>query len=225
MKKGFTLIELLAVIVILAIIALIAVPIVLNIISDSKESSVERSAELYMDAVETAITKENLKRKFNPVECEVQNSGNLICDDDTENVLEIEMQGKKPTEGVITISNSKIEGFKNLKFENNYVSIGEEGKIIITTTKQENESGPKIITFTIDDEEYQAEEGMTWEELADSDYDVSVYLIVESSCIYDLCFSNSDSGIWDNQKNRRVQLSDIVTPNGVYESKYGGPTD
>ena len=38
-KKGFTLIELLAVIVILAIIALIATPIILNIISDSKEES------------------------------------------------------------------------------------------------------------------------------------------------------------------------------------------
>ena len=45
MKNGFTLIELLAVIVILAIITLIAVPIVLNIINDSKESSLLRSAE------------------------------------------------------------------------------------------------------------------------------------------------------------------------------------
>lgn len=36
-KKGFTLIELLAVIVILAIIALVAVPLVLNVIEDSKQ--------------------------------------------------------------------------------------------------------------------------------------------------------------------------------------------
>ena len=55
MKKGFTLIELLAVIVILAIIALIATPIVLNIISDSRESSNLRSAEFYLDAVEYTI--------------------------------------------------------------------------------------------------------------------------------------------------------------------------
>jgi prepilin-type N-terminal cleavage/methylation domain-containing protein len=54
-SKGFTLIELLAVIVILAIIALIAVPIVLNIIDDSKESSLLRSAEFYLDAVEYTI--------------------------------------------------------------------------------------------------------------------------------------------------------------------------
>ena len=47
MKRGFTLIELLSVIVILAIIALIAVPIVINIISDSKTESKKRSVQLY----------------------------------------------------------------------------------------------------------------------------------------------------------------------------------
>ena len=55
MKNGFTLIELLAVLVILAIIAIITVPIVLNIINDAKESSLLRSAEFYLDAVEYTI--------------------------------------------------------------------------------------------------------------------------------------------------------------------------
>ena len=55
MKKGFTLIELLAVIVILAIIALIATPIVLDIIDDSKKSSVKISADNYAKAVEYYI--------------------------------------------------------------------------------------------------------------------------------------------------------------------------
>ena len=55
MKKGFTLIELLAVIVILAIIALIATPIILNIISTSKEESDKRSIELYGEAIKNAI--------------------------------------------------------------------------------------------------------------------------------------------------------------------------
>ena len=59
-KKGFTLIELLAVIVILAIIALIATPIILNIISDSREESNKRSVELYGKAVEQAIAKSQL---------------------------------------------------------------------------------------------------------------------------------------------------------------------
>lgn len=55
-RNGFTLVELLAVIVILAIISLIAVPIVINLINDSKQKSLERSIDLYASAVETAIT-------------------------------------------------------------------------------------------------------------------------------------------------------------------------
>ncbi len=66
-RNGFTLIELLAVIVILAIIALIAVPIILNIIGDAKKESLERSKELYIDAVENAIVKENFTSEFNPI--------------------------------------------------------------------------------------------------------------------------------------------------------------
>ena len=57
MKKGFTLIELLAVIVILAIISSIAIPIVINIIEDTKVSSLKRSSELYIDAVELTLAK------------------------------------------------------------------------------------------------------------------------------------------------------------------------
>ena len=66
MKKGFTLIELLAVIVILAIIALIATPIVLDIIEDSKNSSIKRSIELYADAVENSVAKAQLNGSVVP---------------------------------------------------------------------------------------------------------------------------------------------------------------
>ena len=64
-KKGFTLIELLAAIVLLAIIALIAVPIVLNLIKDSKKSSAVRSAEIYLEAAETFIVSDQLNNALN----------------------------------------------------------------------------------------------------------------------------------------------------------------
>ena len=67
-KYGFTLVELLAVIVILAIIALIAVPIILNIIGDTKKQSDERSIELYGDAIKNAVADYSLK---NPTDEEV----------------------------------------------------------------------------------------------------------------------------------------------------------
>lgn len=53
MKKGFTLIELLAVIVILAIIALIAVPIILDIIEDTKTSSFKETINGILRAAES----------------------------------------------------------------------------------------------------------------------------------------------------------------------------
>ena len=83
-NKGFTLIELLAVIVILAIIALIAVPIVLNIIDDSKKESINRSIELYMNHVQKVIAKEQMKDPtFNPSECEIKPKGILECKNGT----------------------------------------------------------------------------------------------------------------------------------------------
>ena len=94
-KKGFTLIELLAVIVILAIIALIATPIILNIISDSKEESNKRSVELYGKAVENAVAKyqlnnnESISGTFTTTdgktltkgekELKVEYNGNVVC--------------------------------------------------------------------------------------------------------------------------------------------------
>ena len=94
-KKGFTLIELLAVIVILAIIALIATPIILNIISDSKEESNKRSVELYGKAVEQAIAKYQLNNNESILgtftttdgktltkgekELKVEYNGNVVC--------------------------------------------------------------------------------------------------------------------------------------------------
>ena len=60
MKKGFTLIELLAVIVILAVIALIALPIILDMIEDSRKGAALASANGYVRAVNYKIAQEAL---------------------------------------------------------------------------------------------------------------------------------------------------------------------
>ena len=108
MKKGFTLIELLAVIVILAIIALIATPIVLNIISESKKSSGLRGAEMYLDAVEQSISIEKMNNiSFNPNSC-IINHGNLICDEDLQNEIKVQVNGNVPERGSIKFDKGKI---------------------------------------------------------------------------------------------------------------------
>ena len=52
MKKGFTLIELLAVIVILSVITLITVPMVMNVIEDSKKKAAVESVNGILDAAD-----------------------------------------------------------------------------------------------------------------------------------------------------------------------------
>ena len=140
MKKGFTLIELLAVIVILAIIALIAVPIVINIINDSKKESLQRSIDLYVDTVQKRVTQENMKVKYDPDRCEIQTNGNVKCYKGEDALktskgnyeLEIEMNGKKPTEGEITFNNNKIS-YENVLLDLIYYHMNEEGKKETTT--------------------------------------------------------------------------------------------
>ena len=114
-NRAFTLIELLAVIVILAIIALIATPIILNIINDTKKSSVERSKELYLHAVEIAIANKNLNEEFNPSICTVIEGGNLNCDTGE---LKIEVNGQVPKiGGTITLKDGEVIG-NTLEFGN-----------------------------------------------------------------------------------------------------------
>ena len=113
-KRGFTLIELLAVIVVLAIIALIATPIVMNTIKKSQKGAAERSAENYIDAVETAVAEERLsKNEVLEGEYQITSDGNLCrdksasCSDDKK--IKIEMSGTKPTSGKIKITNGSVD--------------------------------------------------------------------------------------------------------------------
>ena len=106
-KKGFTLIELLAVIVVLAIIALIATPIVMNTIKNAKKGAAERSADNYIDAVETAVATKRLDNVILEGTYTINDKGNLEGNGLTK-PLEIEMNGNKPTGGTITISNGQV---------------------------------------------------------------------------------------------------------------------
>ena len=127
MKNGFTLIELLAVIVILAIIAIIATPIVLNIIDDTKESAQLRSAEMYLGAVETAVAKQMMEdTTFKPTSCEIQENGNLKCD---EKDVKVEISGEKPTSGTITLEQRKIQNVELVLNEKTIVK-NDEGKLV-----------------------------------------------------------------------------------------------
>ena len=148
MKKGFTLIELLAVIVILAIIALIATPIVLDIISDTKESALLRSAEFYLDGVEFSIASAKLNnRTIKDGKYTIMSSGNICIEDYDEttkeckdndsnsgnNELVVDVNGEKPKEGFITISGGVISDIV-LNLSNKDIVNNSKGELILVPT-------------------------------------------------------------------------------------------
>ena len=132
-RNGFTLIELLAIIVILAIIAVITVPIILNIIENSRKGAAMDSAYGYKDALSKYyLTKENedvtLGMNFNG-KYSIEN-GNLKRGTEEH---EIKIDGNIPTGGNVMLENSRIilgcievEGYA-VKMENGTVTSVEKG--------------------------------------------------------------------------------------------------
>ena len=127
-NKGFTLMELLAVLIILAIIALIAVPIVINIIQDTKEESELRSAELYIDAVDKSILAYNMSNKFKEGTCIVQSTGNLDCDG---TIIAVDVKNTKATAGTIVVENRRVKTVTGLAIGENTYSTDTNGKLIV----------------------------------------------------------------------------------------------
>jgi prepilin-type N-terminal cleavage/methylation domain-containing protein len=143
MKKGFTLIELLAVIVILAIIALIATPIVLNIIDDTKDNAVLRSADFYLAAVDNSIATAILnEQKIEDGVYPIMEDGNIclgnysenVC---TENKLIVEVNGEVPTAGFIKIEKREVKEVIDAPLANHYLNFTEEDGITLTQEKKQ----------------------------------------------------------------------------------------
>ena len=130
-KKGFTLIELLAVIVILAIIALIAVPIVLKIISNSKESAAVRSAEIYLDSVETFVAADQMKDS--PSLDLSSNETVTVKAKELEN-YGLKVSGETPNDDAeITISDDGVVSISRFYIGNYQITMSEDSKNLSST--------------------------------------------------------------------------------------------
>ena len=100
MKKGFTLIELLAVLVIISLISLIILPVVSNVVENSRKKAAEMSASNYIEAVRNqialSINKPSITFEDGAYDVET------LKDDYNVTVKEY------PTEGTVTIDDNSI---------------------------------------------------------------------------------------------------------------------
>ena len=115
-KKGFTLIEVLAIIVIIAIIAVITVPIVLNVIDNSKKGAVKSSAHGYVDSV----NKLYVSKSLNNPDFEIPNNYYAVSDLKT---MGVNINGDEPTGNswIRIVDNEVVKGC--LQFGDYSVSI------------------------------------------------------------------------------------------------------
>lgn len=126
-KKGFTLIELLAVLVVLAILALIAVPIVLNIIQQSREKSYLRSVEGFAKAVEAAayiIQMDGENVAMSSLSLNYDNNNNVWQVTDGTNTRSVEYSGNEIKNCSSTINDS------NNNFQLTGCTVGNDDKTI-----------------------------------------------------------------------------------------------
>lgn len=97
-KKGFTLIELIAVIVILAVIALISVPVITEIIKDTKKQAFNSSAQNIVKSAKNAYVSNKVSdEKIEPLAFEYKD-GKII-----EGTTDLNYDGERPESGVIFI--------------------------------------------------------------------------------------------------------------------------
>ena len=202
-KKGFTLIELLAVIVILAIIALIAVPIILNLIENSRKRAAVSSALGYVRSVNYKIVDEAL---FDRV---VNEDEEYVIG---ENALDIAANNIDDITGAYTIINGRVD----------WAGLCVGGKYSVTYS-----NGSAELTGNhcgIDDYEFEEPDGIAMSEACKTDAD-SVYSNYTNFKLYkaeDLaCFSNLTSAGKDFDGKNVYLLADIdLLDTGSYSDPY-----
>lgn len=124
---GFTLIELLAIIVILAIIAVITVPIILNIIDNSKRGAAVDSAYGYKNSIENYYLSKTVNDVSNEFPTAVYNITELPSD--------FIVSGQVPTEGWLKLEKGHVTDY-SLKF-GDYVVTYDSFNGVITVEKSE----------------------------------------------------------------------------------------
>lgn len=139
-NKGFTLVELLAIIVIISVITLITIPIVKNIIDESKENTAINSAYGFKEAVHDYYISSTLDDEVNLEGIYTVSNGTVNGPNVSSAAMKV--KGTKPTAGRLIYKNSEmisgcleIEGYKIRYVDEQFMS---DGKGTCTPNFQED---------------------------------------------------------------------------------------
>ena len=157
-KNAFTLIELLAIIVILAIIAVITVPIILDIIENSRKGAAIESAYNYKDSINKyylARLSENSSYQFPSGFYDVEDNGVLTKGADTLNIM---VSGSIPSDGWVKTKNGEVIAYSikigdyTVTMLNNEISSIKNGDIAEKPLfkRKENATGNLVVGEELD---------------------------------------------------------------------------
>ena len=149
-RNAFTLIELLAIIVILAIIAVITVPIILNIIDNSKRGAAIDSAYGYRDAIHKFYLSKML------------DDNSYVIEDGEHDILYyvnagLDVSGEKPSDGWVMIESDNVTDFSikigdyavSYNSSTNSIDAVKGGEIVLTPKAQAMKDAKKKVSAYI----------------------------------------------------------------------------
>ena len=167
-KKGFTLVEVLAVIVILAIIAVITIPVVNNVIENSKKERVKISSKNYLSTLQKDIHLSLINDDLVSKRFEIKDKGIYLYNGEEK---KLDAKGILPTSGVVCVdSNGNVDTYSivmdgyvinNTVGIKNIVKGDEPLKLTCDVTKEsieilvDSNSCSKVKTITINASTYE----------------------------------------------------------------------
>ena len=221
MKKGFTLTEMLGVLVLLSIISLIAIPVVLDLVKDTKTRTEEASINNYINAVNTALMNYSIENKGKELE---SGRGTVFSFDKYgddfyfNNNFDIDFAYKTTSSGKYILKNGKLISDLAIDFEGTPISClalyindnkMDYSKSVCKLSKINNK---KYKSYNMGDS-VTLKDGSRWHVIEDTTIDD------EKVVLFSDYFIDPDNNIQDTSNTVTVQF-DI--PNTRYDSSRKG---
>lgn len=201
-KSGFTLVELLAVIAILAILVVLAIPNVISMVEKSRKDLAETSAKSLVSTARNYYIKQEMH-------------GNTVDEIDLTDP-DFEYTGERVTKGKLTM-NKDGSSFGKIYIRGYCVKVKSSGDVS-SEKIDENDCSltPEVITFTLNNNKIEVEEGTTLEEFLKTLDDQQVIKNTITQYYFEdydgaMVIGDNNTGKIMDLKNRKISDGDAFT--------------